>query len=762
MREYAEPVSTSGRWEETIPMSIRTKIGVILLCAVICFSVAQYCVQRFIILPGFISLERDEAITDADRVSKAIKNEIKHLNTLSWDWSAWDDTYDFVQSRAKAYIDSNLVLSTFTGNHLNLIYICDLQGRVVWGKIYDLSTEKEVQLDLFPKDFLPRKHPLLIRDDASYQPESDIRGVMVTEAGPVVVSATPILKSNNEGPPRGTLIMGRFLNTDMVMQIAAQTQVDFSLAVFPDLSTRRELVINKETPYEVEVVDGDYLNVRSIFPAINGNPVIAITTNFQRKISRKGYDTVQNGIYSILFFGMGILILILLSLKYSILNPISRLNNHIFSIKKTGDLSKRLVLSRNDEIGTLADEFDNMASRLEKSAIEKDQINKQLRKDIEKRKQAETALMESEERFRTMIDQAGDAVFLHDVKGNFKIINQAACKLLGYEKSMLLSLSMVDVDPDAVRQRDSNDSWKNINHNKTVVSETRYQCMDGTFIPVEVSLTSIRYSGENLILSFARDVTERKQMDDQVRQSQKMEAIMTLTAGIAHNFNNILSVIVGSAELAIARLPKDNQAAKLLKRVEDASARAKEIVWQLIRFSHKNESRFSPVQAHAVVEKEIKRMESIIPDEVKIIKQLKEDCYPLLGDDGQLRVMMENLLTNAVESIKNNRGVIEVQLENISGPDAANVGNINSKNGKFIRLTIRDNGQGIDPSHMGRIFDPYFTTKDFSNGAGMGLSVVHGIVTNNGGTITVDSKVGRGTEIRIFFPAAEPAGEILN
>lgn len=277
-----------------------------------------------------------------------------------------------------------------------------------------------------------------------------------------------------------------------------------------------------------------------------------------------------------------------------------------------------------------------------------------------------------------------------------------------------------------------------------------------------MSLTSIKYSGEGLILSIVRDMTERKLIDDQTRQTKKMEAMTTLTAGIAHNFNNILSVIVGCTELAVAKLPKDNEAVRLLKKVEDASARAKEIVWQLIRFSQKDANGSLPVRLSSVADNEIRRVECTLPDEIKIIRQLPGDGFLFLGDAGQLGTMMQNLLSNAVESINNGRGVIEVQLENIDPPEASKVMNGRYVNEKLIQLTVRDNGQGIDPAHLDRIFDPYFTTKDFSHGAGMGLSVVHGIVSNNGGFITVDSKVGRGTEIRIFFPAAEEFNETSN
>jgi PAS domain S-box-containing protein len=742
-------------------MSIRTKIGIILLSAVICFSAAEYCVQQFIILPGFLSLEHDEAVKDADRVINAINNEMNLLNALCKDWSAWYDTYDFVKSRDGEYIKSNLVLSAFADNHLNLIYICNNAGQVVWGKVYDIDAEKEVDLRLFPKDVFPSSHPLLTGLSTQEEP-GGIKGILTTEAGPLVVSAAPIWTGNSDGPPRGTLIMGRFFNAELIAKIAEQTQVDFSLTPFSDPAIRLGSGITREASFDVKIVDDDHLSVQSIVSDIHGNPAVRITTDFHRKISQKGYDTVQNGIYSILIAGLGILILIMIGLKQSILNPIERLNHHVFSIKKTGDLSKRLMVSSNDEIGKLAGVFNDMVSWIQQSAADKNQVNKQLRKDIEKRKQTEAALMESEERFRTMVEQAGDAVFLHDADGNFRNVNQAACDRLGYEKSVLLRLSIADVDPEAVARGDKYKFKKIVSLSEPVVFETRHLTKEGAFIPVEVSLTSITYNGETLVLSIARDISERKVMDDQIRQSQKMEAMTTLTAGIAHNFNNILAVIVGCTELAVARLPKDNQAVSLLKKVEEASARAKEIVWQLIRFSQKHESSALPVHLVSVVDNAIRRAESAIPKEIKIICQLPDTCYPFFGDADQLGIMMQNLLSNAVESINNRRGAIEVQLENVDVPKAADIRKGNLKNGTGIQLTIRDNGQGIDPAHLERIFDPYFTTKDFSHGAGMGLSVVHGIVTNNGGTITVGSKVGRGTEVRIFFPAAESVNEIAN
>lgn len=740
-------------------MSVRIKIGVILCAAMIGLALAEYGVQRFVVLPGFYSLERDEAVKDADRVLKALQNEVKYLTIFAWDWSAWDDTYEFVQSRSEAYIASNLIIDTFTGNHLNVIYIYDAAGRRIWGKIYDLDTEAEMELALLPKEGLPDGHLLRTGSAGGAEGKSDIQGFVLTEAGPMVISAVPILKSNYAGPSRGTLIMGRFLDEAMVAQIAEQTQVDFSLS---DVSGKPSCVdlADEKQRFDVHVGSGNLLHVHAVLPDISGKPLLSVNTSFQRKISSTGHDTMQNSILLILAAGAGILMLLSLSLKKVILNPLSILSKHVLSIKKTGDLSRRLMLFRKDEIGMLARECDNMVARLDKIVSENERINIELRKDMEKRKQAEDALAESERQLRTMIDQAGDAVFLYDAKGSIRIANQAACNRLGYDMQSLLNLNIDAIEPDAAGAGERPSVREHVYPPGPVLVETRHVHRDKTITPVEVSRASIQYGGETLILSIARDLTERKLMDEQIRQSRKMEAMTTLTAGIAHNFNNLLSVMLGSAEIAIEKLPSDHPVFPLLKRIQAAGDRAKEKVWQLIRFSAGGDQAPRPVAADAEIQFQIEQMQSAIPsDKIKIIPHLNANCRPIIRDANDLRIIVENLLANAVESLDDGRGVIEVVLDTAAAGNVPALRKAHPSDKTFVRLIVRDNGRGIDPAHLDRIFDPYFTTKNFAGGAGMGLSVVHGIVAGNGGIVTADSRIGRGTEIAVFFPSAEPVEE---
>ena len=621
-------------------MSIRIKMGLIVLCAVLCFGVAEYSVQKLIVLPGFSSLEEDAAITGAARVVNAINNEIKQLRNLTGDWSAWDDTYEFVQTRSLKYIASNLVFSTFTGNQLNLIYIWDTQGSLIWGKTYDLTEKKEIQANLFSGNALAPDHPLFAGNGKDSSIPPDITGIWVTPAGPLLVSAAPILTSNGKGPSRGTLIMGRFLDAAAVAQIADQTQVNFSTALAeqpPGASLQERGRPSSATApdrYRIDIINENQLNVHCRLQDISGDPAIDLTAHVHRKISQKGSQAMHNSLLAIFAAGMAVAILVLLGLTKTILQPISKLTRHVRDIRQTGDLSKRIYLTTKDEIGLLAKEFDAMIARIEQITRENMEISARLREENEKRKAEE----------------------------------------------------------------------------------------------------------------------------EKIQQERKMEAITTLTAGIAHNFNNLLTVILGSAELAASKISKDNPATGFLKKIEHAGNQAKEIVWQLIQFSQKVEKNFRPVSMDAVVEEEIQALNPAAKGDIKLIRQLSLDGASVFGDPDQLRIMVTHLLTNAMESIKNGRGIIEVQMENITHGTASDPATGDLKEDNHICLTIRDNGRGIDPRHLDRIFDPYFTTKDFSKGAGMGLAVVRGLVLNHNGSITVDSRVDKGTEIKVCLPAITTAG----
>lgn len=744
-------------------MSIHTKIGILLFCAAVGIASAGIYAQHRITLPGFISLEQDEAVKNIQRVIAATDNEIEYLCSTCKDWSSWDDTYDFIQSADQKYIEANLQIDTFENNRLNLIYFCNDEGRVIWGEMRNEFSGDVVGVRQFPINALPETHPLLIRHPLKKKSE-EIKGIFMTDLGPMLVAAHPILQSNHQGPSRGTLIMGRLIDDGLAENMARQTMVDYRLLPingdFMTPSIKATIArINEDNPYLIEAVDAKQLQAHALVSDITGHPALLLSLTLPREISARGQKTVRIGIYLIIIASTIFFILIFFSLKRLVMSPLARLTTHALAVRRTGDYSIRARMHRNDEIGILAREFDTLLSNIEQTTLKLKQTNQELEKDMALRMETLATLRESEERFRAILDQAVDEVFLHDAEGRFRMVNREACQRLDYDRSELLQLTMADIDPD-FKQCGGKEIWSQIEKNTPALFEARHRRRDGSLFPVEISLSPVQYRGEALILAIARDISDRKQLETQLQYAHKMDAVRTLTAGIAHNFNNILAIIMGSAELIDQSLPADHPARARLNHIETAVSRAKDIVWQLIHFSHQAIEETDPIDIDKVIAEAVDLKKPSTPENITVQTLFETNCPPAACNPDQARLMISNLWENAVEAMADKGGMLEVRVENIVLNNPLHGMDPSPLNpGRYVRITVADTGRGIDPTHLNKIFDPYFTTKDFVYGAGMGLAIVHGIVKANGGAIGVNSTPGKGTRVRVFFPALVEGGK---
>ncbi len=258
--------------------------------------------------------------------------------------------------------------------------------------------------------------------------------------------------------------------------------------------------------------------------------------------------------------------------------------------------------------------------------------------------------------------------------------------------------------------------------------------------------------GRIVRLQIAMDITEHKKTEEELRQAHKMEAVGTLAGGIAHDFNNILGIIVGNIELALEDIPEWNPARPNLDEVKTASLRARNVVQQLLSFSRKSEQQRTPLKLALVIEESIKLLRASIPSNIDIKTDIQDAQSFIKADSTQIQQVLINLCTNAAHAMEENGGVLRLSLKQkeIDEP----IESLNNKilAGTYMHLMIGDNGKGIPPEIMDKIFDPYFTTKDVGKGSGLGLSIVHGIVANHDGGILIQSEPEKGTVIEILFP----------
>jgi PAS domain S-box-containing protein len=378
-------------------------------------------------------------------------------------------------------------------------------------------------------------------------------------------------------------------------------------------------------------------------------------------------------------------------------------------------------------------------------------------RDISDRKRAEqeSALLAD------TISASLNEIYLFDADTlRFKYVNTGALKNLGYSLEEMQILTPLDIKPEVTREEFQHLIDPLLRHELAVqVFETVHRRADGSLYPVEVHLQLFEQSGTRVFLAVIQDITERKRaeaerssLETQLRQAQKMEAIGTLAGGVAHDFNNILGVIIGCTELALMDLPKETAPYRHLREVYRAGERAKDLVKQILAFSRRGEQVKRAMDPSLIVKEAVKMLRSSLPSTIQIRQDIGRDCGTILADPTHLHQVLMNLCVNAGHAMREKGGILAVNLKgaDLTPGDAAALEDVSP--GRYCVLTVGDNGHGMDRAILDRIFDPYFTTKGPREGTGLGLAVVHGIVKSHGGAIRVQSEPGRGSTFEVFLP----------
>ncbi|HPO15583.1 MAG TPA: response regulator [Candidatus Hydrogenedentes bacterium] len=375
-----------------------------------------------------------------------------------------------------------------------------------------------------------------------------------------------------------------------------------------------------------------------------------------------------------------------------------------------------------------------------------------LLQEVEERKHAEEEWRKSEQNALAILNATTDIAFLMEPDGTLIAANQHFAKTFGKSVSELLGTNILDLlPPELVKSRKERIAECLQTGEPIRFKDQRFgRWLNNSIYPL------FDNQGKVVRLAvFGRDITHERLMEQQLLQSQKMQALGRLAGGVAHDFRNVLMLILGHCELALRELPENHPVRENLRLINKAGQRASSLVKQILTFSHKEELERHPVPVYFAVREALRFLRATLPSSIEIRQELTDDSGMILSDATQIHQVVVNLCTNAAQAMGEKGGMLEIRLDTCEIKEETHADAGVLRKGLYARLSVRDTGCGIPGAILPSIFDPFFTTKEFGEGTGLGLSIVHGIVLGGGGAITVQSELNRGTVFQVYWPKLE-------
>lgn len=383
--------------------------------------------------------------------------------------------------------------------------------------------------------------------------------------------------------------------------------------------------------------------------------------------------------------------------------------------------------------------------------------------DITDRKKAEDNLRKAEEKYRSIFENSPLGIFRITPRGKLLDCNPALARMMGYETPSALMFE-TDEFPRALfaDERQEREVRKMLQRGSGIVQfERQFRRRDGQNLTLNINVRIIRHSLGTIkhFEGFAEDVTQKVNLERQLLQSQKMEAIGTLAGGIAHDFNNILTSIINSIELASMDVDPDSMAGNDLERALKAAQRGSHLVKQILTFSRPSQDGFISTNLAHVLQEDLSLIKASLPRNIEIRENIQARHETTTADPTQIHQIVMNLCTNAFQALREHGGVLEVSLSEVA-LDQKEAKALHIASGNYLCLAVSDNGPGIDTDILNKIFDPFFTTKGKGEGTGLGLAVVHGIAKNHNGAVRVSSLPWEKTSFEILLPMQEHDDEL--
>jgi signal transduction histidine kinase/sensor domain CHASE-containing protein len=727
-------------------LNLIRRIELILFSFLLLLTLVSVTAYRLVVHESFVGMEAVQEKRDIERMRAVIAQEADNLQALVEDWSYWDDVYTFMTDNNSAFIKSNLFDATFETYRIDLVMFLNNANEVHYLREKDHRTGQQLQFSKFGNaDW--RSENLLV----PMGPSTPLWGMVQTEEGPMLVTAQYIYRSDESGPSSGLLVFGRLLGEFAQSQISDEVQMAFKIYS----QSAEPSAINFSGNTADALIERTDETSRIFLPAksIDKEAGFIIEFERQRVISRQGQVAFNSFLFILVVAVFVTMLIIRRYMERQVVDALDELGAQMKEVSGKQYLPERIKMARNDEIGTLATEFNLMLDRLKQDQVARDEAVREMTASLADSRRAEGLAKLGSYEWDWELDKL--VACSEELANIWRMPVNELMQVLDSDAADIEFIHPEDRERYIAIETEATDKGEGFTR------EYRLMLPDGDIRYIR-EFTEPELDDQGKVLrtkGSVQDVTDQVLLHEQLRQAQKLEAIGQLTGGIAHDFNNMLVVILGNLELTIKQVGDGHPSLELLAASQRAANRASLLTERLLTFARKRPLQIQDVELQALLigmkeEFEITLGETIRLEMLQVDRELH--CRT---DTAQLENALLNLVINAHDAMPRG-GILNIELESTYLDTNYASTQEELQPGRFVCITFRDTGTGMSQEIMDQVFDPFFTTKPFGEGTGLGLSMVYGFLKQCQGHVSVSSQPGEGTSVKVFLP--ESHGMILS
>jgi len=733
------------------PMKLRKKTLLFTGITMICLLAFLYIVSSTFLMNGFIQVEQEDTSKNVQRANDAFSDDINQLGTMTRDWAWWDDTYQFIEDNNPEYIESNPTDETLDGLRINLILYFNSTGEIVFSKGYDLENSSETPIPESLLSLFYTNNSILIQKNT----EQNLKGLVLLPEKPLLVASYPILTSKGEGPVRGTLIFGRYMDENEIVRLSEITHLSLKMHNLdePDIPADLKAEGSFSEPIIVRATSEDSISGYTLLNDVYGNPAHLLEVSLPRPIYNQGKESVKYLFYSLLVIGIIFTVLFSMLLEKLVLSRLAALNTDVNKIGTNAAFSGRVRNDKEtDELSNLGGSINSMLEALERSREERLLIENELRRHRdhleEMVKERTSELEKSEENYRSLVESTDDSIYMVDKEHRYLFMNPNHMKRLGIENYMGLSYG------DCHTAEDVNRFVQVVDHvfiNGTS-QQQEYENKGRWFL---MTLSPVKDHETELVTAVtvvSTDITARKTSEairlenDRLAYASKTKS--EFLANMSHELRTPLNSIIGFSELLqdSAMTALDKKQLHYLDNVITSSKFLLNLINDILDLSKveagKIELVIEKVSLPEIMNETLSLIkEKAIKNKVKLKQELDPELTHFDVDPQRFKQIMFNLLSNAVKFSKPEGGTITIKSE---------------KEKDMVKISVSDTGIGIKEEDKGKLFKEFEQldsgiTKHYG-GTGLGLAITKRLVELHGGRITVESKYGEGSTFIFYLP----------